>query len=379
MLRSCLQWTRRTPFHIQRSTLRYQRSSIPSSLVKDTEPDNKPSPWLLSTAAGLTLDPATTTTVTETSLPAVLAANEAILTAIHSTGLPWWATIVAGTLVLRSTLTLPIAIYQQRSMGTMINLAPMITSWAETLKVQVAKESSVAGWPYKKYQAELQKQYRKKVNAIYAHHGCQRWKLLALPWVQIPLFVSMSLTLRHMTAYPLPWYGQTAELTVPGLSEGGLAWFIDLTAVDPTMVIPVLIGAGNLLNVELNAWASRGQRTRMQRVMTNSFRVLSVAFVPIAANAPMSIGLYWFASAWYSVVQNVVFKIPAPQQIKDIKQFLEISRRKDAHSARIKKNADCVKFKVRCSRYLYTLVVKDKSKALKLRQSLPPALAVNEI
>ncbi|CAO0798538.1 unnamed protein product [Mucor circinelloides] len=68
-----------------------------------------------------------------------------------------------------------------------------------------------------------------------------------------------------------------------------------------------------------------------------------------------------------------------PQQIKDIKQFLEIARRKDAQSARIKKNADSVKFKVRCSRYLYTLVVKDKSKATKLRQSLPPALVVNEI
>ncbi|KAG0185921.1 60S ribosomal protein L38 [Apophysomyces sp. BC1034] len=68
-----------------------------------------------------------------------------------------------------------------------------------------------------------------------------------------------------------------------------------------------------------------------------------------------------------------------PQQIKDIKQFLEIARRKDAKSARIKKNADSIKFKVRCSRYLYTLVVKDKQKANKLRQSLPPALVVNEI
>lgn len=31
-----------------------------------------------------------------------------------------------------------------------------------------------------------------------------------------------------------------------------------------------------------------------------------------------------------------------------------------------------MKFKVRCSRYLYTLVVTDKEKADKLRQSLPP-------
>ena len=36
------------------------------------------------------------------------------------------------------------------------------------------------------------------------------------------------------------------------------------------------------------------------------------------------------------------------------------------------KSKDKVKFKVRCSRYLYTLVVTDKEKADKLKQSLPP-------
>jgi len=41
-------------------------------------------------------------------------------------------------------------------------------------------------------------------------------------------------------------------------------------------------------------------------------------------------------------------------------------------AVKIKKNKDSVKFKVRCSRYLYTLVINDKEKAEKLRQSLPP-------
>lgn len=49
-------------------------------------------------------------------------------------------------------------------------------------------------------------------------------------------------------------------------------------------------------------------------------------------------------------------------------------------AVKIKKNKDNVKFKVRCSRYLYTLVITDKEKAEKLKQSLPPgeykALAV---
>ncbi len=39
---------------------------------------------------------------------------------------------------------------------------------------------------------------------------------------------------------------------------------------------------------------------------------------------------------------------------------------------KIKKTGDVTKFKVRCSRYLYTLCVTDSDKADKLKQSLPP-------
>ncbi|CAL4176088.1 unnamed protein product, partial [Meganyctiphanes norvegica] len=67
-----------------------------------------------------------------------------------------------------------------------------------------------------------------------------------------------------------------------------------------------------------------------------------------------------------------------PKQIMEIKDFLLTARRKDAKSVKIKKNPDNVKFKVRCSRYLYTLVITDCEKAEKLKQSLPPGLQVKE-
>uniref|UniRef100_A0A8C6ZDM3 Large ribosomal subunit protein eL38 n=1 Tax=Nothoprocta perdicaria TaxID=30464 RepID=A0A8C6ZDM3_NOTPE len=63
-----------------------------------------------------------------------------------------------------------------------------------------------------------------------------------------------------------------------------------------------------------------------------------------------------------------------PPRIEEIKDFLLTARRKDAKSVKIKKNKDNVKFKVRCSRYLYTLVITDKEKAEKLKQSLPPGI-----
>ncbi|RCH81476.1 membrane insertase cox18 [Rhizopus stolonifer] len=264
-------------------------------------------PLLLST--GLTV--AHHHEATEVALPSVLAFNEQIIHIIHNTGLPWWATIVSSTILLRSCLTFPIAVYQQQSIGKMINLAPMVQSWGETLKTQVGKQSVRQGWHYTRYQAELQKRYSQKVKEIYAHYGCSRWKLLLLPYIQIPLFVSMSLSLRHVAAMPLPWWGQTAETPASGLSDEGLGWFMDLTVADPTMMVPFLIGAGNLINVELNAWYANKAQSKKQTIITNVLRGVSIAFVPIAAQTPMAIGLYWLSSAWYSVAQNLAFRLPA--------------------------------------------------------------------
>ncbi|KAG9785630.1 hypothetical protein KCU88_g2437, partial [Aureobasidium melanogenum] len=88
-----------------------------------------------------------------------------------------------------------------------------------------------------------------------------------------------------------------------------------------------------------------------------------------------------------------------PAQVTDIKQFLEIARRKDAKgsispsrypepaprkhffSARLKKSEKSkdIKMKIRCKRYVYTLILKDSDKADKIKQSLPPTMPFQEI
>lgn len=51
----------------------------------------------------------------------------------------------------------------------------------------------------------------------------------------------------------------------------------------------------------------------------------------------------------------------------------------DPPQVKIKKTKGVVKFKIRCSRYLYTLRVSDTEKADKLTQSLPPGLQRKDI
>ncbi|EPS63478.1 hypothetical protein M569_11305 [Genlisea aurea] len=77
-----------------------------------------------------------------------------------------------------------------------------------------------------------------------------------------------------------------------------------------------------------------------------------------------------------SIIENAPF---LPKQIHEIKDFLLTARRKDARSVKIKRSKEVVKFKVRCSKYLYTLCVFDPEKADKLKQSLPPGLSVQDL
>eukprot|EP01012_Entosiphon_sulcatum_P063792 TRINITY_DN9181_c0_g1_i1.p1 TRINITY_DN9181_c0_g1~~TRINITY_DN9181_c0_g1_i1.p1 ORF type:complete len:107 (+),score=26.29 TRINITY_DN9181_c0_g1_i1:91-411(+) len=64
-----------------------------------------------------------------------------------------------------------------------------------------------------------------------------------------------------------------------------------------------------------------------------------------------------------------------PKELKDLKQFLDVCSRSDAKKVKVKKNAENTKFKVRCSRFLYTLVVKDPRKAAKIQGSIHTSVA----
>eukprot|EP00357_Protocruzia_adherens_P014816 CAMPEP_0115008708 /NCGR_PEP_ID=MMETSP0216-20121206/22108_1 /TAXON_ID=223996 /ORGANISM="Protocruzia adherens, Strain Boccale" /LENGTH=75 /DNA_ID=CAMNT_0002376237 /DNA_START=50 /DNA_END=277 /DNA_ORIENTATION=- len=73
-----------------------------------------------------------------------------------------------------------------------------------------------------------------------------------------------------------------------------------------------------------------------------------------------------------------------PKQITEIKKFIQKVRgegkgKVEPKSVKIKRNKDCTKIKLRCSRYLYTLVIKEKEKADKLISTLPATVTKKEI
>ena len=71
-----------------------------------------------------------------------------------------------------------------------------------------------------------------------------------MPWVQIPLWITLSITIRNMTGF-FPNYEPFCEGSSVSMASEGILWFQDLTVVDPYYILPVLVASVNLLNIEV--------------------------------------------------------------------------------------------------------------------------------
>ncbi|GIX66259.1 ribosomal protein RPL38 [Babesia caballi] len=65
-----------------------------------------------------------------------------------------------------------------------------------------------------------------------------------------------------------------------------------------------------------------------------------------------------------------------PRVLKDLRDYLAVLKRPDAKAVTVYKKAGkggatLTKFKVRCSRFLYTLTVPNQAKASKIEASIP--------
>jgi len=255
------------------------------------------------------------------------------LTALHTlTGLPWAYTIPLFAFTIRTTLILPISIYQRRVNQRQVSLAPLIQSWRHALKHETMREVGHLG-PIVAHRTLLGK-LRVKRNEIYKRWGCNLWKNYLGLW-QMPIFLSVMEALRNMSGARQGWFGMLsgsnnvaagventeAVLTADGLissslipvestfaTEGAL-WFPDLLLPDPQLVLPFMLSGAILLNlfghkpVALGKW-----QTRLRRTMG----LVALAIGPIMINVPSALLLYWVSSSMVAYGQAVLLETLMP-------------------------------------------------------------------
>lgn len=239
-------------------------------------------------------------------------ALQVFLETVHSwSHLPWWAVIVGSTVVLRSIVTVPLAVHQNKLLTTIELSQPTLQMMTEALKMRVVGECRRMNLSAEEADRRFRKEQRKLIYNYYKSEGLSPMKLYILPWTQLPLWFFLSLSLRNMAGF-FPWQnieGGEKILPCPEMTTEGALWFSNLTIADPTLILPFAVGIFNLLNIELNE-LRRHKKTTFQQIVTNTLRIVSVGMIFVASQVPTAMCLYWAVSAFFGMVQNVALKFP---------------------------------------------------------------------
>ncbi|XP_036057506.1 cytochrome c oxidase assembly protein COX18, mitochondrial isoform X2 [Onychomys torridus] len=241
----------------------------------------------------------------------VRAAEEVLLGSQAATGLPWWGSILLSTVALRGAVTLPLAAYQHYILAKVENLQPEIKDIAKRLNQEVAVCAHRFGWSKRVARLMYLKNMRRLVSELYVRDNCHPFKASVLVWVQLPMWVFISIALRNFSTGAAHSAGASVQ---EQLAAGGALWFPDLTAVDSTWILPVSVGVVNLLIVEIFALQKLGM-SRFQMYVTHFVRAVSVLMIPIAATVPSSLVLYWLCSSLMGLSQNLLLRSPGFRQL----------------------------------------------------------------
>ncbi|CAE6483420.1 unnamed protein product [Rhizoctonia solani] len=201
------------------------------------------------------------------------------------TGLPWWASILVLTSIIRISL-LPLNLRLVGNASRLARVQPQLAVLTEQIKrARDAGDSAAlqhAGF---------------KAQKLLESAGANPFKGLLGPLVQMPVALAFFFGIRNL-----------CNAGLPTLKEGGIGWFTDLTLADPTWALPVLSSASMLILLETSAIDAQSGAAAHTR---NFFRVLSLITIPIVSYLPSGVLVYFVANGAFMLIQNTLVKLPA--------------------------------------------------------------------
>lgn len=165
-----------------------------------------------------------------------------VLEHLHFTaGLPWWASIVGVAVVTRLVMFYPVLGAQEQNYRLRkVREDPLYKQTSDRMMVAMAT-GQVASHEV----TEL----RLQMKMLNHRAGVQQWKVF-MPMLQLPLAIGGFKLFKAMGALP-----------VPGLENGGILWFTDLTVPDPFFLLPSVGVAVIIMTLRVSlfllTWAPR--------------------------------------------------------------------------------------------------------------------------
>ena len=215
-----------------------------------------------------------------------------------SCDIPWWGTILIGTVVVRACL-LPLVIIAQRNAANVANNVPQMQLIQEKLTEARQSGNQLEAARYSNALMEFMRE--KKINPL---------KNMLVPLVQAPIFISFFIGLRQMANTP-----------VESMRDGGLFWFTDLTVSDPYYLLPIITSITMLATIELGTDSAKMQHQNMA-ILRYVFRALPFVIFPFTMSFPGGIVFYWTSSNIISLGQVALLRLPKVREYFNIPKIL---------------------------------------------------------
>ncbi len=213
-------------------------------------------------------------------------------------GLPWWMAIIGMTVTIRLLLA-PLVIKLQANNIRLANIQPQMQEMMKDVQAAKARgdmaEMSMAA---------------KKVQGLMKTHDANPFKSIFVPFLQMPIFITIFFALRGM-----------ATAGLPSMATGGFGWVENLTLPDPYWALPITSALATLAVVETGAemGAGAGAQTEQQKTVRNVMRGILVLTPWLVSGFPAAVLLFWTTNNIFSLAQfaflrtdyaKKVFKLP---------------------------------------------------------------------
>lgn len=221
-----------------------------------------------------------------------------------SCGLPWWSTIVIGTICVR-VLIFPLVIKAQRNAAKLNNCLPQMQLLQ--LKMTEARQSG-NDYDSARYAQELMMFMKQK--------GVHPMKNMLVPLAQAPLFISFFMGLRGMANAP-----------VASMRDGGLWWFTDLTVPDQFYLLPLITSTTMYVTISLGVDGMRAEALGAG-VFKYIIKAIPVVMFPFIMHFNGAILCYWASTNFISLAQAGFLRIPSVREYFKIDKLIHHDRSK---------------------------------------------------
>lgn len=186
------------------------------------------------------------------SASAPVTSMQEAITQLHDvSGLPWWSTLIVSTVLLRGVITFPLSIYQAKILAKVEQISGEMPAIVKELKVETFHAIKKFNWTESQARVMYNRSLKKQWNNLVIRENCHPAKATIVILFQVPLWITQSWAIRNLiNLQPDPTSIQ-AQIIASEMMFGGFGWIPNLTEVDHSLILPVMLGIINLSNIEV--------------------------------------------------------------------------------------------------------------------------------